>query len=250
MRQFRKPAITFIVMVMALMATSLSFANEFGPAGTGIPDDPTDDNSCYPGGQWEGLCSNDYQWNAGWYHIRFIYGEITLEQVPDAYKLWMPQPGQVEPGSSSSIADSDGDGIPDSEDFCPSIPGLIMYEGCPPMVPIDSDGDGLTDMEDICPGVFGFVLYGGCPDSDSDGVPENGNDWCPGQAGTAVNHGCPDSDGDGFYDDIDMCTDIYSTTNFGCPADDSDFDGIPDPIDACPFQPAPPGDLDGCADEL
>lgn len=37
MRQFRKPAITFIVMVMALMATSLSFANEFGPAGTGIP---------------------------------------------------------------------------------------------------------------------------------------------------------------------------------------------------------------------
>ena len=46
--------------------------------------------------------------------------------------------------------DFDGDGIPDEEDNCPDIAGLLELKGCP-----DTDGDGIADSEDQCPDFAG-----------------------------------------------------------------------------------------------
>lgn len=84
--------------------------------------------------------------------------------------------------------DSDGDGILDEEDECPSIPGPVTTKGCP-----DSDGDGIPDHLDDCPYTFGPPQFRGCPDRDNDGVPDH-KDVCPDVYGSALNNGCPDSD--------------------------------------------------------
>jgi OmpA-OmpF porin, OOP family len=86
--------------------------------------------------------------------------------------------------------DTDKDGIIDSLDKCPTVPGLAKYEGCP--IP-DTDKDGLNDEEDKCPTVPGLARYQGCPlvDTDNDGVPDE-DDKCPTVPGTKENNGCPD----------------------------------------------------------
>ncbi|MFX8999750.1 thrombospondin type 3 repeat-containing protein, partial [Acinetobacter baumannii] len=56
--------------------------------------------------------------------------------------------------------DTDGDGITDDVDKCPTVPGVTKYGGCP--VP-DTDGDGINDENDKCPTVPGLAKYGGCP---------------------------------------------------------------------------------------
>lgn len=111
------------------------------------------------------------------------------------------------------IPDSDGDGVNDIADECPSIAGLAQFKGCP-----DSDGDGIPDHEDECPLVAGISQFKGCPDSDGDGISDK-EDKCPYLAGVAAHGGCPipDRDGDGFNDDEDRCPDVYSKTNGGCP---------------------------------
>eukprot|EP00611_Tribonema_gayanum_P024957 TRINITY_DN558_c0_g1_i1.p1 TRINITY_DN558_c0_g1~~TRINITY_DN558_c0_g1_i1.p1 ORF type:complete len:295 (-),score=1.93 TRINITY_DN558_c0_g1_i1:125-1009(-) len=65
--------------------------------------------------------------------------------------------------------DTDGDGIVDSKDKCPTVAGIAKYDGCP--VP-DTDGDGINDDNDKCPTVKGLSKYDGCPvpDTDKDGI--------------------------------------------------------------------------------
>lgn len=114
--------------------------------------------------------------------------------------------------------DTDNDGIIDSLDKCPAVPGLVKYEGCP--VP-DTDKDGINDEEDKCPLVAGLARYQGCPvpDTDKDGINDE-EDKCPAEAGTASNQGCPfvDTDGDGIADPDDKCPALAGTKeNQGCP---------------------------------
>ncbi len=116
------------------------------------------------------------------------------------------------------IPDTDGDGIKDDVDKCPTVAGIAKYDGCP--IP-DSDGDGINDEEDKCPNVAGLAKYQGCPipDSDGDGINDE-EDKCPTVAGVAKYEGCPipDKDGDGINDDEDRCPDIAGVaTNNGCP---------------------------------
>ncbi len=58
--------------------------------------------------------------------------------------------------------DTDEDGVPDPKDKCPDTPkGCPVDEnGCP----LDSDGDGVIDCEDRCPTEAGSVDNDGCPD--------------------------------------------------------------------------------------
>jgi hypothetical protein len=70
---------------------------------------------------------------------------------------------------------------------------VTLTAGAP--VPPDSDGDGVPNASDNCPTQAGPASNGGCPvavnsDSDGDGVP-NASDNCPAQAGPAANGGCP-----------------------------------------------------------
>ena len=86
-------------------------------------------------------------------------------------------------------ADTDGDGIIDSLDKCPTVKGVEKYQGCP--VP-DTDKDGINDEDDKCPTVAGVARYQGCPvpDTDADGVNDE-EDKCPTIAGVRENNGCP-----------------------------------------------------------
>jgi len=108
--------------------------------------------------------------------------------------------------------DSDGDGVPDSEDQCPEEIGTKDLAGCP-----DKDGDGVTDIADACPTIPGAKELLGCPDSDGDGIPDN-NDKCPDDFGTNATAGCPDKDGDGVADAEDECPDRAGARELaGCP---------------------------------
>ena len=53
-------------------------------------------------------------------------------------------------GTPPPPADSDGDGVPDSSDQCPTQDGPASNHGCP-VAPADSDGDGVPDSSDQCP---------------------------------------------------------------------------------------------------
>ena len=121
----------------------------------------------------------------------------------------------------SRCGDTDGDGIPDEADACPStaIGDLVGPAGCS-CTQLDGDADGVNNCNDICPNTSagGLVDALGClcsqRDDDSDGV-DNCDDVCPQTAvGAAV-------------------------TGLGCSSQqlDDDQDGVMNPADACPVTP-------------
>lgn len=136
--------------------------------------------------------------------------------------------------------DTDGDGIPDLDDACPTVAGLAQFNGCP-----DTDGDGIEDSKDDCPTVAGLAQFNGCPDTDGDGIPDY-KDACPNEKGIAKYGGCPDPDrdGDGIINEKDKCPDVPGTfAAQGCP--DKDGDGVADADDKCP-DVAGPASNKGC----
>jgi OOP family OmpA-OmpF porin len=98
--------------------------------------------------------------------------------------------------------DTDGDGIPDDIDACPTEPedhkDPDPNDGCP--APSDRDGDGIPDAYDKCPDVpedkDGIDDQDGCPedDADNDGIPDV-KDACPKVPGQPdpdpKKNGCP-----------------------------------------------------------
>jgi len=142
--------------------------------------------------------------------------QLTLGLRFRKAKPWVePTPVVITPPVDK---DTDGDGIFDSRDKCPTVPGVAKYEGCP--IP-DTDGDGVFDDKDKCPEVVGYPELDGCPypDRDKDGVTDN-KDRCPDEPGSTKNDGCPitDRDGDGVPDVTDRCPDDPGpASNQGCP---------------------------------
>lgn len=131
------------------------------------------------------------------------------------------------------VKDKDKDGVPDSQDACPLLPGTAITNGCP-----DKDGDGVADNKDKCPDIAGLVKYEGCPipDTDKDGINDE-KDKCPLVAGIAKYDGCPvpDTDKDGINDEEDKCPTVVGIAKYdGCPIPDRDKDGINDEEDKCP----------------
>jgi outer membrane protein OmpA-like peptidoglycan-associated protein len=59
-----------------------------------------------------------------------------------------------------SLVDTDGDGIIDKNDKCPTVKGTSKYNGCP--IP-DTDGDGINDEIDKCITIPGTAANNGCP---------------------------------------------------------------------------------------
>lgn len=130
------------------------------------------------------------------------------------------------------IEDRDGDQVPDAQDECPDVAGLIGLSGCP-----DADQDGIADKDDDCPLLAGVAALNGCPDTDGDGITDP-KDECPEEAGSAANDGCPDrdADNDGIPDEEDECPNQAGTmATRGCP--DGDGDGVMDKDDRCPTSP-------------
>ena len=142
--------------------------------------------------------------------------QLTLGLRFRKAKPWVePTPVVIAPPVDK---DTDGDGIFDSRDKCPTVPGVAKYEGCP--VP-DTDKDGIFDDKDKCPEMAGHPELDGCPypDRDKDGVTDN-KDLCPDEPGSTKNDGCPitDRDNDGVPDATDRCPDEPGpASNQGCP---------------------------------
>jgi outer membrane protein OmpA-like peptidoglycan-associated protein len=98
--------------------------------------------------------------------------------------------------------DTDGDGIPDDVDACPTEPedhkDPDPNDGCPALP--DRDGDGIPDKFDKCPDQpedkDGIDDTDGCPedDADQDGIPDT-KDACPKEPGQPdpdpKKNGCP-----------------------------------------------------------
>lgn len=134
--------------------------------------------------------------------------------------------------------DTDRDGVKDSQDACPEVPGLESLNGCP-----DDDGDGIRNSDDDCPLTAGLAALNGCPDADGDGIKDS-DDACPNVAGIAALNGCPDADGDGITDADDACPNAAGSKEMnGCP--DADGDGVADKDDKCPAVPGPASN-NGC----
>jgi|GEM_PF-4746407 len=122
--------------------------------------------------------------------------------------------------------DTDGDGISDASDNCPSVNNPNQNDadedGVGDVCEEDTDADGLIDDDDNCPTTPNSDqadndldgVGDACDDSDGDDVVD-ADDNCP----TDANSGQEDADGDGTGD--------------AC--DDSDGDGILDAVDNCPF---------------
>jgi OmpA-OmpF porin, OOP family len=133
-----------------------------------------------------------------------------------AQRIGREEPKVVLPPPPPPVVDRDGDGILDTDDKCPDVPGLAAFQGCP-----DRDGDGITDADDKCPDVSGIAKYTGCPipDTDGDGINDE-DDKCVTVKGLARYQGCPipDTDGDGINDEEDKCpSEKGAASNKGCP---------------------------------
>ncbi len=149
--------------------------------------------------------------------------------------------------------DSDGDGILDGDDKCPTVAedkdGFEDSDGC---IDPDNDQDGILDTADKCINTpedkDGFEDGDGCPDPDNDGDGiSDADDKCPNAAedkdGFEDSDGCidPDNDQDGILDTADKCInspedkDGFEDSD-GCPDPDNDGDGILDADDKCPSQ--------------
>lgn len=170
------------------------------------------------------------------------YGQVvaTASDYPSDAKFWSaglavtlrslrpppPTPAVLPVVKAETPVDSDGDGVPDSDDACPREAAgpdpdpEPLHRGCPAR---DADGDGLVDHLDRCPttpaGAHPDPDRAGCPDADDDhdGV-LNHDDRCPTRPA-------------GLHPDPERP---------GCPASDRDGDTVPDAVDACPDQPGAP----------
>jgi uncharacterized repeat protein (TIGR01451 family) len=159
----------------------------------------------------------------------------------------------------NTTIDSDGDGVPDAVDNCPTVPnsdqqdtdGDGIGDACDP----DIDGDGIANELDNAP----YAYNPNQADSDEDGIPDV-LDNCP----TVFNPNQLDTDGDGIGDacaavtvavafqpknqpnpslvdtDGDGLTDSQELVLGTDPNNrDTDGDGIPDGQDNCPLTPNP-----------
>jgi thrombospondin type 3 repeat protein len=135
---------------------------------------------------------------------------------------------------TAGLHDTDGDGIPDEADDCPTVPDPEQR---------DSDRDGVGDA----------CQAGPLPDTDGDGVPD-GSDNCP----FVPNADQSDLDGDGVGDACDDCPTVPDPAQLDTNGDgigdacqprtvrDTDGDGVPDAIDDCPDTANPDqADADG-----
>ena len=181
-------------------------------------------------------------------YARYIHGLNDINDVgnPEYFNQGVQGGIKLKLFGKFVPGDEDGDGVIDTKDKCPKVPGLERYQGCP--IP-DTDGDGVNDEQDKCPSQTGLAKYQGCPipDTDNDGINDE-EDKCPNQAGTAKYQGCPvpDSDGDGVNDEADKCPNKKDSKIPGLyPVPDTDGDGINDKEEPCPNEAGVP-EMKGC----
>jgi len=132
-------------------------------------------------------------------HFSILVGlSVRLGPQPTTHAAPAPRAAEAVPATEELHVDSDGDGVRDASDACPTLPG-VFPQGCPQP---DFDDDGLPDAVDRCPS-----------------EPAKGGDGCP----------VRDSDGDGLVDTVDRCPWEKSIERDGCIAPPAPVPA-PDPV--------------------
>jgi hypothetical protein len=96
-------------------------------------------------------------------------GEVNLTNTGASYEFGVDWRVAIPPPD-----DTDGDGLSDGNDQCPSVPGPASNNGCP-VPPPDADGDGVEDDNDGCPNEAGPASNDGCPLPPPDTVAPTGS---------------------------------------------------------------------------
>jgi OOP family OmpA-OmpF porin len=94
--------------------------------------------------------------------------------------------------AESDMKDDDNDGVPNYLDEEKDTPAGSTVESKGRTVKStagDMDSDGIPDTDDLCPTISGSKAANGCPDGDGDGVADF-LDLCPNEKGTKENQGC------------------------------------------------------------
>jgi outer membrane protein OmpA-like peptidoglycan-associated protein len=187
----------------------------YAPVGTGLQFRFKEGPFVFIQAQWRIVLSSGINNDYMFYSVGFAQpGKLNSKEKKQKTKMEIPTKGTVKKEIPVADADSDGDGVADSKDSCPTEKGNVY--GCP-----DSDGDGIADKEEKWKVVAGVYRYDGCPvpDTDDDGLNDE-IDKCKTEAGPGENHGCPwpDADGDGVLDKEDKCPYVKGLAeNNGCP---------------------------------
>jgi hypothetical protein len=82
---FKKLLILLLISSVSILAFALD--------DQGNPNDPATNeraNACYEDGSMAGKCDTDWEWEAGWYLIRFEAGMISREDFPAQYAILLP----------------------------------------------------------------------------------------------------------------------------------------------------------------
>ncbi len=77
--------VIFLLFIMPLSVFALD--------DEGNPNDPNINeraNACYEDGSMAGKCDTAWEWDGGWYLIRFQYGLISRDDVPAQYHILLP----------------------------------------------------------------------------------------------------------------------------------------------------------------
>ncbi|MDO8528064.1 MAG: thrombospondin type 3 repeat-containing protein [Deltaproteobacteria bacterium] len=167
-------------------------------------------------------------------------GDNLSNGFEDRNKNCVPDSGETDP----SLVDTDGDGVPDGEDNCSSVPNPLQEDlnnnGRGDVCDGDMDGDRIPDAQDNCLTIPNVDQM----DTDADGL----GDACD-----------ADIDGDGYNNSRDNCIYISNADQKDldgngvgdvCEKDD-DRDGVTNSNDNCPFVPNPlqsDNDGDGVGD--
>lgn len=134
--------------------------------------------------------------------------------------------------------DTDGDGVIDSADGCPSVFGAVSNGGCP----IDSDGDGLfdstTDQDDDNDGILDTLENAACSpssstcDTDNDGIINSLDLDSDGDTiFDVIEAGGTDANNDGKADGAINGNGIPASAATGLTPPDTDLDGRQNPFD-------------------
>jgi len=89
-----------------------------------------------------------------------VKGDLRIDVDPYLV-LGVPSTTYTLTATVVPLTDSDGDGIPDTGDSCPSAAGPAPT-GCPDATDPDADGDGVPNSSDLCPNEPGNGAQG-CP---------------------------------------------------------------------------------------